>query len=83
MGNLTNLEILLLHNNLIVDAPSSMYRLKRLHQLSLDWFAYLNNEKITIQTKVLKGVDPNKEEKPQSKLQEDEAVMARKHQEVI
>lgn len=48
MGNLTSLEILLLHNNLIVDAPSSMYRLKQLHQLSLDWFAYLNNDKISI-----------------------------------
>ena len=83
MGNLTSLEILLLHNNLIVDAPSSMYRLKQLHQLSLDWFAYLNNEKISIQTKVLKGVDPSAEAKPQSKLQADEAETARKHQEVI
>ena len=46
IGNLVNLEILLLHNNMITEVPSSMYRLQNLEQLSLDWFAYINNDLI-------------------------------------
>lgn len=54
-GNLTKLLTLLLHNNHIVDIPSSFYRLKHLSQFSLDWFAFLHNENIQINTKHLKA----------------------------
>lgn len=48
------METLLLHQNMIVDVPSSLYRLKNLKELSLDWFAYLNAEYVGIHTKHLK-----------------------------
>lgn len=54
LGNLRRLETLLLHQNMIVDIPSSLYRLKGLRDFSLDWFAYLNAEYVGIHTKHLK-----------------------------
>lgn len=83
IGNLTKLEVLLLHNNLIVDVPSSMYRLKNLEQLSLDWFSYLNNDDISIHTKHLKGIDKRLAELTSNKLEQEDAETAAKHQKVI
>lgn len=54
IGNLTNLNILLLHNNPIKEVPSTLYRLHLLEQFSLDWFCYLNTDFLPLQTKILK-----------------------------
>ena len=40
---------------MIVDVPSSLYRLKELTQLSLDWFSYLNSEYVGVHTKHMKA----------------------------
>ena len=76
-GNLTRLLTLLLHNNHIVDIPSSFYRLKHLNQLSLDWFAFLHNDNIQINTKHLKGQIINEDSKKEDMLE------AQKHKRVI
>lgn len=54
IGNLTNLSVLLLHNNFIKELPSTLYRLHRLQQFSLDWFCYLNTDFLSVNTKILK-----------------------------
>ena len=55
IGNLAYLETLLLQNNMIVDIPSSMYKLQKLTHLGLDWFAYLNTDYVSVHTKVIKA----------------------------
>ena len=79
LGNLTKLRTLLLHNNCIVDIPSSLYRLKNLDQLSLDWFAYLQDDNILISTKHLKGSQRSDQQKPTPQ----EVYEAKRHQTVI
>lgn len=79
LGNLSQLKTLLLHNNFIVDVPSSLYRLKSLEQLSLDWFAYLQDDNILISTKHLKGSQRSDQAKPTPQ----EVYEAKRHQTVI
>ena len=46
---------------MISEMPSSLYKLSKVDQLSLDWFAYLQNDLMQVQQKHLKGAVAQKD----------------------
>lgn len=46
LGKLVHLKTLYLHNNVLVEVPTSLNQLSNLAEFSLDWFLYIELEEI-------------------------------------
>ena len=50
LGKLVHLKTLYLHNNVLVEVPTSLNQLANLIEFSLDWFLYIELEEIQLQS---------------------------------
>lgn len=58
LGKLVNLKTLFLHNNMLVEVPTSLCQLSLLNEFSLDWLLYVEEKQVTALAQPQKQFDP-------------------------